>query len=460
MTWIMAAIDLVKERRSLGDAHRFYVAMMPLGTGNDLARTFGWGGKFRSACLQPAWVDAAKKAKPVPLDRWLVSVMPSAEGQTSEKLLDVPEVFSVHEFEATAEAGAPKSRHTTLKEGRHHSVRLTETSVANLVQHDAEMRKPDAGGARLESDAFEGAVAERHSFEDRGEATKALMQAHVKPSESVLKLGGSWRSYDGTFSNYFSLGVDAAGAHAFHSARRANPSRFSSPLKNQALYAWLGACATGGLCGCKGPPPKLAEVSKLLARVDGENGWREVPVPGGCRGLIVLNLQSYAGVAICGGPNRPAATRRSAARRPRTSRTRPRRRRATTACSRSWWPTMCSPRRDARRDERPRGAREAPHPRQGAADHDAGARLHADRRRALAPAAGDGPPQVLRPVDGPQARELRRYVKHTRFELCRGAPPGPRGARAGLTRPRGGRRPAARRPTASRARGRRGSSAC
>jgi len=302
MTWIMAAIDLVKERRSLGDAHRFYVAMMPLGTGNDLARTFGWGGKFRSACLQPAWVDAAKKARPVPLDRWLVSVMPSAEGQKSEKLLDVPEVFSVHEFEATAEAGAPKSRHTTLKEGRHHSVRLTETSVANLVQHDAEMRKPDAGGARLESDAFEGAVAERHSFEDRGDATKALMQAHVKPSESVLKLGGSWRSYDGTFSNYFSLGVDAAGAHAFHSARRANPARFSSPLKNQALYAWLGACATGGLCGCKGPPPKLAEVSKLLARVDGEAGWREVPVPRGCRGLIVLNLQSYAGGRDLWGP--------------------------------------------------------------------------------------------------------------------------------------------------------------
>ncbi|KAH8046511.1 hypothetical protein JL720_16374 [Aureococcus anophagefferens] len=124
MTWIMAAIDLVKERRSLGDAHRFYVAMMPLGTGNDLARTFGWGGKFRSACLRPAWVDG-EKGETRAADRWLVSVMPSAEGQTSEKLLDVPEVFSVHEFEATAEAGAPKSRHTTLKEGRHHSVRLT-----------------------------------------------------------------------------------------------------------------------------------------------------------------------------------------------------------------------------------------------------------------------------------------------------------------------------------------------
>ena len=85
----------------------------------------------------------------------------------------------------------------------------------------------------------------------------ARVSVDLELRESVLQLGGTWRSYDGTFSNYFSVGVDAAGAHAFHSARRANPARFSSPLKNQALYAWLGACATGGLCGCKGPPPKL-----------------------------------------------------------------------------------------------------------------------------------------------------------------------------------------------------------
>ena len=182
MTWIMAAIDIVVERRGLDESHRFFVAMMPLGTGNDLARTFGWGGKFRGACLKRSWVDACRAATPAQLDRWLVSVMPSAEGQKASKLLDVPEVFSVHEFathddpEKGKDAGA-KSRHSVLKEGRHHSLRMTQTSVANLVQHDAERRQPSQGGGgqvesvdSIKTDAFEATVEERASFEDRGEA--------------------------------------------------------------------------------------------------------------------------------------------------------------------------------------------------------------------------------------------------------------------------------------------------
>lgn len=319
MTWIMAAVDTVKDDLRLGAAHRFEVAMMPLGTGNDLARTFGWGGAFRSACLKPSWVAAARAAAPAKLDRWLVCVMPAADGQRAgAPLLDVPEVFSAHEFVSRAEGGdataPPKSKHSVLRAGRHHSRRMTAQSVANLVQHDAEMRDPDSGGGgggdaaspprseatsvdSLASDAFEAPAAEAG-----GDAAAALMANHVRPSESVLRLGGTWRSYDGTFSNYFSVGVDAAGAHAFHSARRENPKRFSSRAKNQLLYAWLGACATGGACGCAGPPPRLAGVSRLLARVAGETGWREVPLPRGCRGLIVLNLRSYAGGRNLWGP--------------------------------------------------------------------------------------------------------------------------------------------------------------
>eukprot|EP00629_Pelagomonadales_sp_RCC1024_P003036 CAMPEP_0119266614 /NCGR_PEP_ID=MMETSP1329-20130426/5042_1 /TAXON_ID=114041 /ORGANISM="Genus nov. species nov., Strain RCC1024" /LENGTH=492 /DNA_ID=CAMNT_0007266503 /DNA_START=111 /DNA_END=1586 /DNA_ORIENTATION=+ len=319
MTWIMAAVDIARERRMLDASAKYYVAMMPLGTGNDLARTFGWGGAFRQACLKPAYVEAARTAAPVSLDRWLVSVMPSAAVQKAKA--NVPEIFSVHEFSSEIKDAKEVVSHKTVHAGRHHSKCMTAASVANLAQHDAEMRTKERGvslassgrrssGSRgYDSEAFDAAVREEGSFGDDDRA-RALVGEHVRPSESVLKLGGSWRSYDGTFSNYFSLGVDAEAAHAFHAARRANPKRFSSPQKNQLLYAWLGACATGGLCGCAGPPLPLASAVRVLARIEGGDGWDEIGLPRGCRGLIVLNLRSYAGGRDLWGP--PSCCRDSA----------------------------------------------------------------------------------------------------------------------------------------------------
>ena len=58
---------------------------------------------------------AARRAKPTALDRWLVCVMPSAEGQKSgAALLDVPEVFSAHEF-STDETGARRAPPCSLR---------------------------------------------------------------------------------------------------------------------------------------------------------------------------------------------------------------------------------------------------------------------------------------------------------------------------------------------------------
>mmetsp|Transcript_21475 Transcript_21475/g.64534 ORF Transcript_21475/g.64534 Transcript_21475/m.64534 type:complete len:358 (+) Transcript_21475:293-1366(+) len=230
MTWIMSAVDVARERRHLApEDAKYYVAMMPLGTGNDLARTFGWGGKFRRACLLPAWLDAVRGAEPVQLDRWLVSVMPSAEGQKAkDELPDVPEVFSVHEFSAHVE------EHRVVKEGRHHSTTLTTHAVERLTEHheDRERARSESRSAdrsTMESVTFDADVIEDRSFSDEGTDTRMaeLVAEHVRPSETVLSLGGTWRSYDGTFSNYFSLGVDAAGGGPGPPPPRPRPTRNS-----------------------------------------------------------------------------------------------------------------------------------------------------------------------------------------------------------------------------------------
>jgi hypothetical protein len=49
---------------------------MPLGTGNDLSRQFGWGGKFKETMRQPKMIQKVEGAIPASLDRWRLVVLP------------------------------------------------------------------------------------------------------------------------------------------------------------------------------------------------------------------------------------------------------------------------------------------------------------------------------------------------------------------------------------------------
>ena len=101
----------------------------------------------------------------------------------------------------------------------------------------------------------------------------------VQAERDRVGVGGTWRSYDGTFSNYSSIRLAAAGAFAFHAERRKNPSRFSRGPRTSCC-AWLGMKATGGCCGCEGPPPRLIDVTTVCKVEDGE----EIKLPKRCGG--------------------------------------------------------------------------------------------------------------------------------------------------------------------------------
>ena len=62
---VMDALDLPRPRPAIG--------IIPLGTGNDLARSLGWGGKYRDKPLRKVLLDIAK-AEVVELDRWSLKV--------------------------------------------------------------------------------------------------------------------------------------------------------------------------------------------------------------------------------------------------------------------------------------------------------------------------------------------------------------------------------------------------
>ena len=144
-----------------------------------------------------------QNAEPRSLDRWACSVIPSAEGQRDHKEVHVPEVFSVHEYASTVGPTLEEETHRVVRKGRHHSAAMADRPHSHLRDHvsQASGAEPAASLASVAEKTFDTVVKETNlPLKER----RPSISKHVKPSEAVLKLGGTWRSYDGTVSNYFS----------------------------------------------------------------------------------------------------------------------------------------------------------------------------------------------------------------------------------------------------------------
>lgn len=84
--WIYSCLDNVWStvmRRWNAEVHQssfkdhLPIAIMPLGTGNDLSRQFGWGKHFSSKMLNESEILAVKNGTPTYLDRWRLVILPA-----------------------------------------------------------------------------------------------------------------------------------------------------------------------------------------------------------------------------------------------------------------------------------------------------------------------------------------------------------------------------------------------
>lgn len=77
--WVLASLD------ALGWASYPPLAILPLGTGNDLARTLNWGGSFpEGEAIPDLLAYCAESAELSYLDRWCVEVAPNEEADWEE----------------------------------------------------------------------------------------------------------------------------------------------------------------------------------------------------------------------------------------------------------------------------------------------------------------------------------------------------------------------------------------
>ena len=79
VAWILQTID------ELDVAKKPPVGILPLGTGNDLARVLGWGGGYSNELISELLVQI-QEAHPALLDRWQVDIAPNESIATPNKL--------------------------------------------------------------------------------------------------------------------------------------------------------------------------------------------------------------------------------------------------------------------------------------------------------------------------------------------------------------------------------------
>merc|ERR1711871_394225 len=91
---------------------------------------------------------------------------------------------------------------------------------------------------------------------------------------------------DLVFNNYFGLGVDSVVVHDFHQTRNKRPDLFVSQILNKAWYAVFGAQETL-LNRCA----DFKDVTTV--KLDGKS----LDLPHGTQGIIIVNIESYAGGA-------------------------------------------------------------------------------------------------------------------------------------------------------------------
>ena len=187
--WIFSSLDkvwlrILGERSPTSRIHlskykdHLPLAIMPLGTGNDLSRQFHWGKKFNHSMTKKSMIESVQSGRITKLDRWRCIIMPFSELGEEEKEC-IPSILS--------------GSNAATKE------KFIDEFLATSKEKTVGPRK-----------------SRPHS------------NSYTIPGPTQI---ASTQFFDGVFCNYLSFGFDATVAYLFHHERENHPERFTSPTK-------------------------------------------------------------------------------------------------------------------------------------------------------------------------------------------------------------------------------------
>lgn len=204
-SWILSCLDEV------GIPNRIPVAVLPLGTGNDLARALGWGGGYADEPIAKI-LTQVRDGDIVQLDRWNLQVEKNFDAAPSS-----PNEFSSSSIynpgSTNMELGSPSISSSPSYFGSLSQANNTTSSTISIIEQTNCDTSMNQGG---NINALSGFAA---PTDEAGTCDRLPMDV---------------------INNYFSFGVDAQIALEFHTAREAHPERFNSRLRNKMFYGQAG----------------------------------------------------------------------------------------------------------------------------------------------------------------------------------------------------------------------------
>jgi diacylglycerol kinase (ATP) len=267
------------------------IALLPLGTGNDLSGYLGWGVGYTGGNLND-YLFQLHNTEIVQLDRWKSTIANFAQPDGREdsgaglRPIDAPTPKNVKKLTTQLSTASLMECPTPV------------TTISNIMSSlwtssDSLQGSPATSGDKRQ--ALVQDDSENHEYEelqqnqdveDDGMSSKEVHydddDFELEEEEDVVS-GAEVKS----FHHSFSIGVDAKITWNFHLAREANPENFTSRGMNKFKYFTEGVSSIiGG--GCKG----LAQAIEFL-EIDGRLIWGE-ELPQAIESLIFGNIPAYA----------------------------------------------------------------------------------------------------------------------------------------------------------------------
>ncbi len=239
ITWIMDAIQAIETFQTTD--RKPEVAILPIGTGNDLANELGWLTVMENHVISGILEKILKSQKTL-LDRWQLSIHPS------------PPL-----------ASKPKDKKAHKK----------------AAQQDQQQQSSSKATAKKKSKSSDGeAVAS---------AVANAVSTSLLPKELSVKPPPlpSLNITQKNFQNYLGIGVDAQIVLQFHLMRTYNPKIFFHQYINKFFY---------GIMGWREIWKQTCE--HLPRYLELYHNGKRIHLPSDTQGIVFLNIQSYGGGSV------------------------------------------------------------------------------------------------------------------------------------------------------------------